>query len=72
MGLKPFASLVTASGKVGKTVEILGQGLTGTKSVSFNGTGAKFRRSYPIPTSRPPFLAGRLLGRCRSPLPKER
>jgi uncharacterized repeat protein (TIGR03803 family) len=42
MGLKPFAGLVFASGKVGKSVEILGQGFTGTKSVSFSGTAAKF------------------------------
>jgi len=42
MGLKPFVSMVLASGKVGSNVEILGQGLTGTKSVSFNGTAARF------------------------------
>ncbi len=30
------------SGKVGKTVEFLGQGLTGTTAVSFNGTAASF------------------------------
>jgi uncharacterized repeat protein (TIGR03803 family) len=40
--LKPFVSLLFASGKVGNTVEILGQGFTGTKSVSFNGTSGKF------------------------------
>jgi uncharacterized repeat protein (TIGR03803 family) len=33
----PFVSLLPTSGKVGSTVEILGQGFTGTKSVSFNG-----------------------------------
>ena len=43
MGLKPFVSMVLASGKVGSNVEILGQGLTGTKSVSFNGTAASFK-----------------------------
>jgi uncharacterized repeat protein (TIGR03803 family) len=42
-GLKPFVSLVSTSGKVGKTVEILGQGFTGTKGVSFNGKGATFK-----------------------------
>lgn len=42
MGLSPFVSLVTWTGKVGKTVEILGQGLTGTTKVSFNGTLATF------------------------------
>ena len=42
MGLKPFAGLVIWSGKVGKTVEILGQGFTGTTKVSFNGTSATF------------------------------
>jgi uncharacterized repeat protein (TIGR03803 family) len=40
MGLKPFAGLVTWVGKVGRSVEILGQGLTGTTKVSFNGTAA--------------------------------
>jgi uncharacterized repeat protein (TIGR03803 family) len=43
MKLKPFVSLLFASGKVGNTVEMLGQGLTGTKSVSFNGTSGKFK-----------------------------
>lgn len=41
-GLKPFVSLLPTSGKVGATIEILGQGLTGTTAVSFNGTAAKF------------------------------
>ena len=34
--------MVTSSGKVGKTIEILGQGFKGTTEVSFNGTAAKF------------------------------
>ncbi len=41
-GLKPFAKLVNWSGKVGKSIEMLGQGFTGTTSVSFNGTSATF------------------------------
>jgi uncharacterized repeat protein (TIGR03803 family) len=41
-GLSPFVRLVTTSAKVGKTVEILGQGFTGTTAVSFNGTPATF------------------------------
>jgi len=40
LGLKPFVSLLPTSGKVGATVEILGQGFTGTKAVSFDGTAA--------------------------------
>src|SRR5713226_7490756 len=36
-GFKPLVNLVTWSAKVGKTVEILGQGFTGTTAVSFNG-----------------------------------
>jgi uncharacterized repeat protein (TIGR03803 family) len=40
--LKPFVSLVSPSGKVGKTIEILGQGFKGTTGVSFNGVVAKF------------------------------
>jgi uncharacterized repeat protein (TIGR03803 family) len=42
MGLNPFARLVTWSGLVGSTVEILGQGFTGTTNVSFNGASASF------------------------------
>ena len=42
MGLQPFARLVTWSAKVGKTVEILGQGFSGTTVVSFNGVHATF------------------------------
>ena len=41
-GLSPFVRLVTTSAKVGKNVEILGQGFTGTTAVSFNGTAATF------------------------------
>ncbi len=40
--LKPFVSLVSTSGKVGKTIEVLGQGFTGTTGISFNGVGATF------------------------------
>jgi uncharacterized repeat protein (TIGR03803 family) len=42
VGLKPLVSLVTWTAKVGKTVEILGQGFTGTTAVSFNGVNATF------------------------------
>ena len=42
-GFKPFVSLVSTSGKVGKTIEILGQGFIGTTGVSFNGTAATFK-----------------------------
>lgn len=43
MGLGPFVSIVNWMGKVGQTIEILGQGLTGTTKVSFNGTSASFK-----------------------------
>ena len=43
MGLNPFVAFVRASGKVGQTVGILGQGLTGTTGVYFNGTSAQFK-----------------------------
>jgi len=43
IGATPFASLIITSGKVGKSVEILGQGFTGTTGVSFNGTAASFK-----------------------------
>ena len=42
MGLAPFVRLVSTTGKVGKTIEVLGQGFTGTTAVSFNGTAATF------------------------------
>ena len=41
-GLKPFVRLVNWSGKVGTTVELLGQGFTGATSVAFNGVPASF------------------------------
>src|ERR1700722_19182376 len=41
-GLAPFVRLVTTSAKVGKTVQILGQGFTGTTAVSFHGKAATF------------------------------
>jgi len=42
MGFKPLADLVNWSGKVGKTIEVLGQGFTRTTGVSFNGVPASF------------------------------
>ena len=42
MGLGPFVAFVRAAGKVGQTGGILGQGFTGTTSVSLNGTPANF------------------------------
>jgi len=41
--LTAFVSLLPYLGKVGKTVEFLGQGFNGTTSVSFGGTAAKFQ-----------------------------
>jgi uncharacterized repeat protein (TIGR03803 family) len=41
LGLRPFACLVSTSGEAGKLVGILGQGFTGTTSVSFHGTVAR-------------------------------
>jgi large repetitive protein len=43
IGLKPFVSFVRNRGKVGQTVGILGQGLTGTTSVSFGEAAATFK-----------------------------
>ena len=37
-GLAHFVTFVRSFGKVGATVEVLGQGFTGTTAVSFNGT----------------------------------
>jgi uncharacterized repeat protein (TIGR03803 family) len=40
MGLGPFITFVRAQGKVGTKAQILGQGLTGTTNVTFNGVPA--------------------------------
>ena len=40
MGLGPFITFVRPAGNPGKTAQILGQGLTGTTSVTFNGIAA--------------------------------
>ncbi len=40
MGLGPFATFVLPTGKVGQSAQILGQSLTGTTSVTFNGVPA--------------------------------
>jgi uncharacterized repeat protein (TIGR03803 family) len=42
MGLGPFVTFVRFTGRVGRTGPILGQGLTGTTSVSINGIEADF------------------------------
>ena len=44
VGLSPFVSFLPAqrSGRVGQTIQIFGQGLTGATGVSFNGTAASF------------------------------
>jgi uncharacterized repeat protein (TIGR03803 family) len=42
VGLLPFVTFLPAARQVGHTVEILGQGFTGTSAVSFNGTPAAF------------------------------
>lgn len=43
-GLKPFVKLLppTGFGRIGNTVDILGQGFTGTTGVSFDGVAAEF------------------------------
>jgi uncharacterized repeat protein (TIGR03803 family) len=42
-GLGPFVAFVQPYGKENQTVQILGQGFSGTTSVSLNGTPASFR-----------------------------
>jgi hypothetical protein len=44
-GLAAYAALLPTSGKVGKTIGILGQGFNSATGVSFNGTAAKFKVS---------------------------
>lgn len=41
-GLRPFVAFVQRGAKIGQTAEILGQGLKGASSVSFNGKAANF------------------------------
>jgi uncharacterized repeat protein (TIGR03803 family) len=43
-GLGPFVALVSSISSAGKQIGILGQGLLGTSSVSFNGTASTFTR----------------------------
>ena len=43
--LAPYAALLPTSGKVGKSIGILGQGFNSATGVSFNGTTAKFNVS---------------------------
>jgi hypothetical protein len=40
MGLGPFVAFVRPTGKVHQAAQILGQGLTGTTNVTFNGVAA--------------------------------
>jgi uncharacterized repeat protein (TIGR03803 family) len=42
VGLSPFVELLPNFGKVGKTIDILGQGFTGATGVSFDGVAASF------------------------------
>ena len=43
MGLHPFVALMTTSGKAGKVIQILGNGLTGTTKVTFGSGSATFK-----------------------------
>jgi uncharacterized repeat protein (TIGR03803 family) len=42
LGLGPFVKTLPTANKIGGVVKILGSGLTGATSVSFNGTAAAF------------------------------
>jgi uncharacterized repeat protein (TIGR03803 family) len=46
-GLKPFVTFLPVYGRVGTTVQILGQGFTADSTVSFNGVLASFIEVYP-------------------------
>ncbi len=54
-GLLPFVETSPTSGRAGTAVKIVGAGLTGATSVTFNGTPAKFKvvSSYEITTTVP-------------------
>jgi hypothetical protein len=42
VGLGPFVEALPGAAQVGMTIDVLGQSLTGTTAVSFNGTAASF------------------------------
>jgi len=48
VGLGPFVEPQPAFGKIGGTVKVLGTSLTGTTSVTFNGTTATFKVISPF------------------------
>ena len=61
VGFKPLVDLVNWTAKVGQTVEILGQGFTGTKTVSLGGVNAPFKNvsdTYMTATVPPGALTG--------------
>jgi uncharacterized repeat protein (TIGR03803 family) len=62
VGLRPFVETVPTYGKVGTNVIILGNNLTGTTNVTFNGTPATFTvvSSSEIMTTVPPATTGRV------------
>ena len=70
VGLGPFVETLPRAGKVGTKVIILGNNLTGTTSVSFNGTGATFTvvSNTAITTSVP---TGAITGRVEVTTPKK-
>lgn len=49
LGLHPFVMTLLPAGKVGVKVEILGTNLSGSTSVSFNGTLSFVQRGFQIP-----------------------
>jgi uncharacterized repeat protein (TIGR03803 family) len=50
VGLGPFVEALTYSGKVGNTIEFLGQGFTSSSTVSFNGTKSPMVKVSPSGT----------------------
>jgi uncharacterized repeat protein (TIGR03803 family) len=69
VGLGPFVETRPTSGKVGKAVKILGTNLTGSTSVTFNGTAATFTvvSSSEITTTVP---AGATTGKVKVTTPR--
>ena len=47
VGLQPFVTYLSSYGRVGTTVQILGEGFTADSTVSFNGTTATYKLVYP-------------------------
>jgi uncharacterized repeat protein (TIGR03803 family) len=71
VGLGPFVETVPTSGKIGSPVTILGNNLTGSTSVTFNGTGAGFTVSKSGTSISTTVPSGTTTGKVQVTTPSE-